>query len=139
MMNERKIFITQLDKDRLEQLIEVAESFGADKRLDLESLQEELDRAEIVSSKNVPPNVVTMNSRVLLRDTDTSEEMTFTLVFPKHADLKSGLISVLAPVGTAILGYREGDVVEWRVPSGLRRISIERILYQPEAEGDFHL
>lgn len=138
-MNERKIFITQFDKDRLEELIEVAESFGAAKRLDLESLQEELDRAEIVSSKNVPPNVVTMNSRVLLRDTSTSEEMTFTLVFPKDANIKSGLISVLAPVGTAILGYREGDVVEWHVPSGLRRISIEKILYQPEAEGDFHL
>ncbi len=138
-MKERKIFITKFDKDRLEELIGVAESFGADKRLDLESLQDELERAEIVSSRRVPSNVVTMNSKVLLRDADTLEEMTLTLVFPKDADIKSGLISVLAPVGTAILGYREGDVVEWRVPNGLKRISIERILYQPEAEGDFHL
>jgi regulator of nucleoside diphosphate kinase len=138
-MRERKIFITQFDKDRLEELIEVVEHVAADKRLDLGSLQEELERAQIVSSQNVPSKVVTMNSRVLLRDIDTSEEMTFTLVFPKDADIQSGLISVLAPVGTAILGYREGDVVEWPVPSGVRRISIEKILYQPEAQGDFDL
>jgi len=117
----------------------VVEHVAADKRLDLESFQEELERAEIVSSNNVPSDVVTMNSRVLLRDIGTSEEMTFTLVFPKDADIQSGLMSILAPVGTAILGYREGDVVEWPVPSGVRRISIEKILYQPEAEGGFHL
>ncbi len=138
-MRERKIFVTQFDKDRLEELIEVAESFGHDKRRHLEGLLGELERAQIVPSQNVPSKVVTMNSRVLLRDIDTFEEMIFTLVFPKDADIQSGLISVLAPVGTAILGYREGDVVEWPVPSGVKRISIEKILYQPEAQGDFDL
>jgi len=83
--------------------------------------------------------VVTMNSKVILRDLDISEEMNYCLVFPKDADIASGAISVLAPVGTAILGYREGDIVEWPVPSGKRRIRIEKILYQPEAAGDFHL
>ena len=141
-MKQREIFITQFDKDRLDELIEVAETFGDHSRQDLrnlQDLQEELERAKIVSPKEVPSSVVTMNSRVLLRDIDTSEEMTYTLVFPKDADIDSGSISVLAPVGTAILGYREGDVVEWPVPSGRRRISIEKILYQPEAAGDFHL
>lgn len=138
-MKQREIFITQFDKNRLEELIEVAETFGDHGRKDLQDLQEELDRARIVPSKKVPSTVVTMNSRVLLRDVDTSEEMTYTLVFPMEADIDSGAISVLAPVGTAILGYSEGDVVEWPVPSGRRRISIERVLYQPEAAGDYHL
>ncbi len=138
-MRARKIFITEFDKDRLEEVIEAAASVGPDKRLNLESLQGELERAQIVPSQNVPSKVVTMNSRVLLRDIDTSEEMTFTLVFPKDADIQSGLISVLAPVGAAILGYREGDVIEWPVPSGVRRISIQKILYHPEAQGDFDL
>jgi regulator of nucleoside diphosphate kinase len=138
-MKRREIFITQFDKDRLDELIEVAEAFGDQDRKDLHDLQEELDHAKIVAPKKVPPSVVTMNSRVLLRDVDTSEEMTYTLVFPKDADIDGGAISVLAPVGTAILGYSEGDMVEWQVPSGRRRISIEKILYQPEAAGDYHL
>jgi regulator of nucleoside diphosphate kinase len=138
-MKRREIYITQLDRDRLEELIEVAEEFDDHRRKDLQDLQEELDRAKIVKPEKVPPGVVTMNSRVLLRDVDTSEEMNYTLVFPKDADIDSGAISVLAPVGTAILGYSEGDVVEWQVPSGRRRISIEKILYQPEAAGDYHL
>jgi len=138
-MKQRKIFITKLDKERLEELIEVAEEFGDHNREDLEDLVGELSRAKVVSSKEVPPDVVTMNSKVVLRDVDTSEEMTYSLVFPKDADVDVGAISILAPVGTAILGYGEGDVIEWPVPSGIRRIRIEKILYQPEAAGDFHL
>ena len=138
-MKRRDIFITEFDKNRLHELIEVAESFGNHSRTDLQDLREELERAAVVSSKEIPPDVVTMNSRVLLRDVDTSEEMTYSLVFPKDANVESGSISILAPVGTAILGYAESDVVEWSVPSGRRRISIEKILYQPEAAGDFHL
>ena len=138
-MAERKIYITEFDRTRLEELIEVAEEFGGRDRRDLETLAEELARAEVVSSKDVPPDVVTMNSKVVLRDIDTSEEMTYVLVFPKDANIDAGAISILAPVGTAILGYAKGDVIEWPVPSGIRRISIEEILYQPEAAGDLHL
>lgn len=138
-MKQREIFITEFDRDRLEELIEVAEEFGGRDRKDLRDLQEELDRAQIVKPQEVPPNVVTMNSRVLLRDMDTSDKMTCTLVFPRNANIDSGAISVLAPVGTAILGYTEGSVVEWKVPSGKKKISIEKILYQPEASGHFDL
>jgi len=138
-MAPREIFITQFDKDRLAELIDVAEGFGAHDRRDLKALKDELDRATVVSSQDVPPEVVTMNSRVLLRDTDTSEERTVTVVFPKDADLAAGSISVLAPVGTAVLGYREGALVEWPVPSGTKRFRIEKILYQPEAAGDLDL
>jgi regulator of nucleoside diphosphate kinase len=136
---ERKIYITEFDKIRLEALIDEAEEFGGHGRKDLEALTEELAHAEVVSSEEIPPDVVTMNSKVVLRDVDTSEEMTFTLVFPEDADVDTGSISILAPVGTAILGYRKGDVIEWPVPSGMRRITIEEILYQPEAAGDLHL
>ena len=87
----------------------------------------------------MPHDVVTMNSRVQLVDLDTGEAMTYTLVFPDDADLRQGKISVLAPIGTAMLGYRVGDTFEWRVPAGLRRLKIEAILYQPEAAGDYHL
>jgi regulator of nucleoside diphosphate kinase len=139
MMTTRKLYITAFDKSRLEELILVAEEFGSHNRKDLESLAEELEKAEVVPPKEVPPEVVTMNSKVVLQDLDTSETMTYVLVFPKDANINEGAISVLAPVGTAILGYSRGDVVEWPVPSGVRRILINDVLYQPEAAGDYHL
>ena len=141
-MKTREIFISQFDKERLEEFVRVAESFGDVRGPDLRylrDLQKELARAKVVSSQRVPPDVVTMNSEVLLRDLSTSEEMSLRLVFPKDADMDSGSISILAPVGTAILGYREGDVVEWPVPIGVGRFSIEKVIYQPEAAGDLHL
>ena len=137
-MSERRIVISRFDKERLEELIAVAEEFSNHGREDLRALAGELAIAAVVSPKAVPQDVVTMNSRVVLRDVDTSEEMTYSLVFPQNADVDAGAISILAPVGTAILGYSEGDVIEWPVPSGMRRIKIEKILYQPEAAGDFH-
>lgn len=138
-MTTRNLYITEFDKSRLEELIAVAKEFGDHDRKDLESLAEELEKAEVVSPKDVPADVVTMNSKVLIRDLDTSEEMTYVLVFPRDANIDAGAISVLAPVGTAILGYAKGDIVEWSVPSGVRRIRIDDVLYQPEAAGDYHL
>ena len=103
------------------------------------SLKEELDRAQIVLPKDIPSDVVTMNSRVRLSDMSKGEEQVYTLVFPRDADTVTGKISVLAPVGTAILGYRVGDMIEWQVPAGKRKLKIEEIIYQPEAAGDYHL
>ena len=136
-MAKRTIYITTLDKQRLEELINVAHDFGSSGREDLISLVKELAKARVVTSEKVPPDVVTMNSKVVLRDLSSSETIHYTLVFPKDANIDEGAISVLAPVGTAILGYRVGDEIEWQVPSGLRRLKIEEILYQPEAAGDF--
>ncbi len=138
-MTKRRICITEFDKSRLEELIAVAKEFGGHARDDLESLSKELKQAEVVDSKKVRPDVVTMNSKVMLRDVDTSAKVTYTLVFPKSANPEEGAISILAPVGTAILGYAKGDIIEWPVPSGIRRLAIEEIVYQPEAAGDFHL
>jgi regulator of nucleoside diphosphate kinase len=105
----------------------------------LDDLRAELDRPEIVRPEDVPHNVVTMNSTVVLRDVDTKERETYTLVFPDAADIANDRLSVLAPVGTAILGERIGDVVRWRVPQGWRRLKVERVIYQPEREGAFHI
>ncbi len=136
-MKQRKIFITAFDKKRLDELVATARRQGGHGLGDLVGLASELTRAQIVEPSDIPSNVITMNSKVLLRDLDTSEDETYSLVFPGDADVASGAISVLAPIGTGILGYKEGDVVEWPVPAGKRRIKIEKILYQPEAAGDF--
>jgi len=135
----RQIVMTQFDKERLDELLAVADAFRGRDREDLQDLQAEMARAEIVASEKIPGDVVTMNSQVVLRDLNTSKRLTYTLVFPRDADVGAGRISVLAPIGTAILGYRAKDTVECSAPSGTRRIRIEKILYQPEAAGDLHL
>ena len=105
----------------------------------LDDLRTELDRAVVVEPERIPPDVITMNSTVSLVDVDSAEEEEFTLVFPKDADADSGRISVMAPLGTAMLGYRVGDVFEWDVPMGRKRWRVAKVIYQPEAAGDYHL
>jgi regulator of nucleoside diphosphate kinase len=138
-MNERTIYITEFDMERLRTLIEDAKRLNRHGNEYLESLEVELARAQVVPPTQVPADVVTMNSQVRLRDLDTQEEMIITLVFPQDADMAESKISVLAPIGTAMLGYRVGDVFSWNVPDGVRRLQVEQILYQPEAAGDYHL
>ena len=98
-----------------------------------------MDRADVVQQKDIPADVITMRSTVRLKDLDSSEELTYRLVFPTEANYDEGKISVLAPIGTAMLGYRRGDVIEWQVPSGVRRLSVDEVLYQPESKGEYHL
>lgn len=138
-MATRKLHITEFDKKRLSQLIASAEASGGRDRKDLQALAAELEAAEVVLPQDVPADVVTMNSKVVIQDLDTAEETTYVLVFPQDANVEAGAISVIAPVGTAILGYAKGDVVEWQVPSGVRRLLIKEVLYQPEASGNFEL
>ncbi|HJU05307.1 MAG TPA: nucleoside diphosphate kinase regulator [Nitrospiraceae bacterium] len=138
-MEPRDIYITEYDVTRLKELVQVGISFAERDRESLESLQGELDRAHIVEPTAVPHDVVTMNSRARLKDLETNEEKVYTLVFPSEANLEQRKISILAPIGTAILGYRVGDTVEWRVPGGIRNLRIEEILYQPEAAGQYSL
>jgi len=105
----------------------------------IEELAAELDRATVVESDKVPQDIVTMNSKVCLKDMDTDKDEIYQVVYPEDADIEQNKISILAPIGTAILGYRSGDVIEWKVPAGLRRFKIKKILYQPEAAKDYHL
>lgn len=138
-MENQPIYITKFDLERLEQLIQDAESTEYRKSEYLEKLQMEIRRAVIVSPQEIPANVITMNSTVHLQDLDTGEEETYTLVFPEDTNLEKGKISVLAPIGTAMLGYKVGDIFEWEVPAGKRRLKVREIVYQPESSGNFHL
>ncbi len=138
-MGEQAIILTDYDAKRLEALINGRKHTTFRDKSNLLELEYELSRAAVVDIKHVPSNIVTMNSKVLLRDIDSDKEMVMTLVFPRDAHIEGGKISVLTPVGTAILGYAEGDTIEWPVPGGVKRIKIEKVLYQPEASGDYHL
>jgi len=132
-MKQHNIFITEPDMEKLRRLLNSVRHSASKDLEHLAMLEEELDRARIVSGRRVPADVVTMNSRVRMADLDTGKEMTYTVVFPWEADFSQGKISVLAPIGTAILGYRAGDVIEWNVPAGRRKFRVEEILHQPEA------
>ena len=138
-VQHRQIVITEFDLERLQRLIEEMEEFPARDNRYLDELSEELLRAEVVAPEEIPPQVITMNSRVRLQDLDSKAELEYTLVFPPEANLDQGKISVLAPVGMAMIGYREGDTITWKVPAGTRRLKVKKILYQPEAAGDFHI
>ena len=138
-MSNRVIYMTGYDKDRLTKLIEdIQDSDSQDKNY-LTALQEELDHAKVVSSSDIPKDVITMNSQVCLVDQSTQKKEVLTLVFPQDADISQGRISVLAPIGTAMLGYRVDQVFQWKVPVGERTLKVKEILYQPEAAGDYHL
>ncbi len=138
-MAKRTIHITQFDMDRLVELIEGLRMTPKANQANLDLLEKELYRAVVVDSKDIPSNVVTMNSKVSVTDTETGETIAYTLVFPAAANISENKLSILAPLGMALLGYQKGDIIEWPVPSGVRRVRVDEIHYQPEAAGDYHL
>ncbi|MGI6685352.1 MAG: nucleoside diphosphate kinase regulator [Bacillota bacterium] len=136
----RTINITSKDRERLLKLIDKEREFGKGRNKDhLKVLEQELNRANIVSSESIPGDSITMNSKVLLKDLSSGEEIIYTLVYPEDVDLADNKISVLAPIGTAILGFRENDVIDWKIPAGIIKLKVEKILYQPEAAGQYDL
>lgn len=136
-MEKRTIYITRLDMERLKKRLLESDAVPERDKGNLAELEQELMNAEIVAPQEVPGDVITMNSSVRLKDLDTKKELTYTLVFPADADTGQNKISVLAPIGTAMIGYRVGDVITWAVPAGQRRLKVEKVLYQPEAAGDY--
>ncbi|QSX09106.1 nucleoside diphosphate kinase regulator [Alkalibacter rhizosphaerae] len=135
---ERQIYITELDKNRILEQIGYQKEFGSGNRGGLEELEKELGRAIVVDSHKIPPDVITMNSVIQIRfDDDLDDLEEITLVYPNEAAAMENKISIMAPVGTALLGHREGNEVEWEVPDGKVKIIVEKILYQPEAAGNF--
>lgn len=140
MIQNATIYVTQTDRERLENLIELVRE--RDDRSELpyvERLEDELAHAEVLASDDIPADVVTMRSKVKLKDLDTGDETIYAIVFPSEANFDDGKISILAPLATALLGYRLGDTVEFQAPSRLRRLQILEILYQPETSGDYDL
>lgn len=132
------IYVTRFDKTRLLRMLARVDP-AAEERPELEDLEMELQRGTEVEPSEIAPDVVTMNSRVRVTDLDTGSSHLYTIVFPWDADYENGRISILSPLGTALLGYRAGDEVSWTMPGGTRRLRIEELVYQPEAAGDFHL
>ena len=131
--DQRPIVVTRPDLQRLRLLIETARQRRRWEEVHLLALAEELEDAQVVEPEKVPPDVVTMRSRVRVRDMVSGDLATYTLSYPVEADFEAGKLSVLAPIGTALLGYREGDVIEWPVPGGVRVLKIEKLMHQPEA------
>lgn len=134
MSTQPRIFITDQDYHRLEALVSQLDTEAA------LTLEDELSRAHITPQREIPSDVVTMNSRVRFVDDVSGQEQEMTLVYPKDANLEEGRISILAPVGVALLGLSVGQSIEWRLPNGTsRRLRVKEVVFQPEAEGNFEL
>jgi regulator of nucleoside diphosphate kinase len=131
------IMLTEFDRNRLEGLLRVMRARSGIDPWNLDALELELKRARIVPIERMPANVVTMNSRVSLLDLDSGERTSMSLVFPYAAAHDHVNVPVLSPLGLALLGCREGDVLAWNTSEGPRRLRIECVVYQPEAAGDF--
>jgi regulator of nucleoside diphosphate kinase len=129
-MKTPNIQITESDYNKLQELLRGLHSSHKTIR---ESLAGELTRAHIKPSEEISPDVITLNSRARLRDLTNSEVLEFAIVMPEYVDVEDGRISVLAPLGMAMLGYREGDTFTWDMPGGTGRFLVEKVLFQPEA------
>lgn len=134
MSRQPNIVVTQQDAERLRALLDDvpdSQSIAAD------ALDFELARAKVVPRSEMAPDTVTMNSRVCFEDVETSERREVTLVYPKDANVAAGKVSVLAPVGSALLGLRVGQTIDWPTPGGrTRRLRIVDVPFQPEAAGE---
>ncbi|MFI8746140.1 nucleoside diphosphate kinase regulator [Pseudomonas sp. NPDC077186] len=135
MSNTPAITITRLDLQRLERLLDSLEDFGPGAA----ALQAELDRAEVVGHDEVPAGVVTMNSRVHCREEGSGKDYHLTLVYPQDAG-GEGTVSILAPIGCALLGLSVGQHIDWPAPGGkLLKLTLLAVEYQPEAAGEYQL
>lgn len=135
---ERKIFVTINDYQRLIGLIE----FSSIKRRNpeiVDRLLRDLKTAKMLPQENISSKIITMNSRVLLRELLTGREKEITIAYPHDANSKEGRVSVLSDAGAALLGRQEGDVVMWRTPIGVGEFEIAKVTFQPEAAGDYYL
>lgn len=130
-----ELLLSSLDLDRLDQLLSRLPATDPARLL----LEQELERGAVVEPEDMPKDVVTMNSTVRLRLLKTGEEPCLTLVYPKDLDAAGDKVSVLAPVGSALLGLREGDEIHWPMPDGdIQPIQVLQLLYQPERAGQLH-
>jgi regulator of nucleoside diphosphate kinase len=136
-MSTQTVYVTEHDLKRLRALIEEAAWSMNRPRADIERLEAELDRRRLLLSDEVPSDVITLNSRVQLFELDTGETFTCTLVLPHEADIGQFKISILSPVGLAMLGHRVGDSFDGPAPGGVKRLEVTAIWYQPEAAGDY--
>lgn len=136
-MKEKRIYITNLNMTRLREMIKTAREFHTEDEMYLKELEKELNRGKVVDSKKIAKNIITMNTKVHVKDLSANKKETYSLVFPVDAAPDQNKISILTPIGTALLGCKTGDIIEWDVPGGIRKLKIEKIVYQPEAAGNY--
>ncbi|PTX92354.1 nucleoside diphosphate kinase regulator [Opitutus sp. ER46] len=123
-MSDTPLYLATTDHARLRQLLA---SLGSSRTATLEQLQRELDRAVVLDPAAIPPHVVVMGSTVEVEDQETGEVDTYTLVYPERADIEKGQLSVLAPIGTALIGFPRGTEIAWQTPGGTRRLLIRSV------------
>jgi regulator of nucleoside diphosphate kinase len=133
-MKKQAIIMSAADHEALCGIIAVAGRLSKRGLEEIAGLERELTRAQVVPPGEVPSDVITMNTRAELLDLETAERMEFTLVYPADANIEESRISVLAPLGAAMIGYRVGDEFRWSVPYGERRLRVTAVRFQPEAE-----
>ncbi|HSI36354.1 MAG TPA: nucleoside diphosphate kinase regulator [Tepidisphaeraceae bacterium] len=139
MIAQSEITVTETDLARLREMTRDLRANKHPLRQYAAGLEDELARARIIPAAGVPPDVVTMNSRVRIRDQRRRSTEILTLVYPRDANGVDGRVSILAPLGLALLGARAGDTISWVVPAGLRTFIVDAVLYQPESAGHRHL
>ncbi len=122
------IYVTQADMQLIRDRLREAENSGYRGSPYIQKLKAELERAEVLALDAALQDIITLDTTALLIDTDTQETMQLTLVLPEHADLSQGKISVLAPIGAAMLGYRVGSTFEWETPDGIRSLRVEKLI-----------
>ncbi len=123
-----KLIVSERDARRLKLLIQARkQGRNGVSAENLHRLEHELERAQVVPDEELPEDAVAMDSTVELEDIRSGELMTYTLVFPERTDITRGYVSVLAPLGTAILGYRTGDEFEWPVPDGTLFLKVRQV------------
>lgn len=135
---EKTMHITLNDYQKIIQLSELQALQKKDPVI-ADRLLKELRVAKRIPQDKISKNIVTMNSRVLLKELKSGREAEITIVYPQDADIRMKKVSLFSPIGVALLGCREGDTASWRVPAGIGRFKVEKVLYQPEAEGHFSL
>jgi regulator of nucleoside diphosphate kinase len=134
-----RIIMNKLDYARILKSIQDGKNRKTINAKEAENLLNELHAAKIVEPYEVPANIVTMNSIVRIKFLKTGKEIKFQIVYPDLANMKENKISIFSPVATALIGYKVSDEIDWMVPSGMTKIRIEEIVYQPEAEGNYEL
>lgn len=134
-----KIILSKLDFSRIHKSIHDARRMNTIGANEAEILMKELNSAEVVEPQEIPQDVVTMNSIVKISFLNANKTLQFQIVYPDQANIKENKISIFSPVATALIGYKVSDEIEWIVPSGLTKIRIDNLIYQPEAAGDYDL
>ncbi|MAT57028.1 MAG: GreA/GreB family elongation factor [Melioribacteraceae bacterium] len=135
-MTDKTIYITEEDRIKLKKLVTYSGGYRFFDKKTLGELKIEIERAKVIKNKESIDGIITMNSKVRLKDLDSGLEFTYTLVYPDKANISENRISILAPIGTAILGYKTGEIIEWIVPAGKRRLEVIEVMHPELSEQD---